>query len=740
MSGGGKKCQTVGYWYGMGLHFGVCHGPVDALLAIESGGRIAWSGAQSANGDIAISRPDLYGGEEREGGIDGTLSVMMGGPTQTANSYLASVQGTPQPAYRGILGCVFRGWISANNPYVKPWAFRVRRTLAGWGTAVWYPAKAEITLSTGDKAANPAHIIYECLTNPDWGMGYNPGMIDAASFAAAADLLHAEGFGLCIQWAKQTSIEAFIQSVADHAGLVVGQSRHTGLFTLRAVRGGYSIPALMLLDPSNVLEVHIERATGAESVNEITVQYIDVTTGQEAVVTMQNMAAIQSQGGVVSQTLSYPGLPTAQLAGRVAARDLRVRSTPLARLRLRTNRRAWQLAPGDVARITWPQLGITNMPIRILAVDYGSLTDGIIQIDAAEDVFGLPNTAYTAPQANLWAAPSTAAHPSPHVEAWEATYRDLVLAYGHTLSLVDATTCHLIAAAARPPGLAMHYELRTRIGSSGPYKAAGDGDWSPTALLSTAIGPTQTNITLTSGSRLDAVEVGSPAMLGSEIVRISAIDPQTGAATIERGCVDTVPTAHAAGTRLWVWHGFGAFDTEEYAPGETAQAKYITVTTAERLSETSAPSDAVTMSMRQHRPYPPGNVRLNGASWPSAIMCAATLTWAHRDRITQADQIVPHSAGNIGPESGTTYTVRWYDETGVLRRTHTGITGTSQTWTTEVTDCGRWQGRITVEVESVRGGVVSHQYASVTADRAGWGLQWGRYYGGLVGHSCAGQP
>lgn len=43
---------------------------------------------------------------------------------------------------------------------------------------------------------NPAHIIRECLTDPDWGLGYQASDVDDAAFTYAADLLYIENFGL----------------------------------------------------------------------------------------------------------------------------------------------------------------------------------------------------------------------------------------------------------------------------------------------------------------------------------------------------------------------------------------------------------------------------------------------------------------------------------------------------------------------------------------------------------------
>ena len=64
--GKGSK-PVIGYWYRMGLHFGVCVGPVDELLEIDAGGKVAWTGNQTASGDFVIDKLELFGGEKKEG-------------------------------------------------------------------------------------------------------------------------------------------------------------------------------------------------------------------------------------------------------------------------------------------------------------------------------------------------------------------------------------------------------------------------------------------------------------------------------------------------------------------------------------------------------------------------------------------------------------------------------------------------------------------------------------------------
>ena len=170
------KKVTVGYRYKLGMHFGLCHGPVDAFQRVSADDRVAWTGSQTATGAITVDAPLLFGGDEKEGGIQGIAEVLMGDDSQGYSTYLQAKIGATIPAYRGILSLVWLGGlVCSNNPYLKPWSFRVKRILQGWsGGTAWYAAKAAI----GAEDMNPAHIIYECLTNRRWGMGYPADTID----------------------------------------------------------------------------------------------------------------------------------------------------------------------------------------------------------------------------------------------------------------------------------------------------------------------------------------------------------------------------------------------------------------------------------------------------------------------------------------------------------------------------------------------------------------------------------
>lgn len=153
---GSSKKVTVSYWYKLIMHLGWCKGPIDALLEVRGGDRTAWRGRQLSSGIITINKPELYGGESAEGGIQGQFEVMMGEPDQAPNSYLAANIGSAQPGYRGRATVVLRGpKIGAGNPYPKPLFFKLERLFKGWDdNVVWYPEKLRIGMkATGALAA-----------------------------------------------------------------------------------------------------------------------------------------------------------------------------------------------------------------------------------------------------------------------------------------------------------------------------------------------------------------------------------------------------------------------------------------------------------------------------------------------------------------------------------------------------------------------------------------------------------
>ncbi|ALN64557.1 hypothetical protein GLA29479_3706 [Lysobacter antibioticus] len=711
---GSSKKQTVGHRYLFGLHMGLSRGPLDELVEIRVGDREAWKGSVTKTSRFFINKPDLFGGDKGEGGIKGWLDVLMGEAAQAVLPALGALHGVPTPAFRNVTTQYFDGQIAANNPYPKPWKMRVRRALAGWDGAPWYPEKAVIWLANGAiRAMNPAHILVECLTNRDWGRGLDRGVLDEPSYRAAADTLHAEGFGLCLRWNRQSPIADFMQVVIDHVGAAQYTDRSTGRLTLKLLRDDYRIEDLPVFDYESGL-LAIEEDEGAAqdgAINQLIVTWYDPIKDEERQIRVEDLAGIQAAGGVASSTTDYKGLPTAELAGRVGMRDLTVACSGLKRLKLRFDRRGGLLAPGGVFRVREPFRGLDNLVLRVGTFDDGKLAEGAITVAAVQDVFGLPTTAYLEPQPPVWMPPDRIPQPSPNRRLIEASYRDLASMLNATeLAAVPVDAGAVLAVAEQAGGLALNYVLTTRVGS-GEFSEAGVGDWCPTAVLAEAMTATTVAMQLAAGRGLDQITAGTAALVEDEIVRVVAIDPQAQSATLARGCADTVPVSHAAGARIWFYDDFAANDPTDYSVGETVQAKLLTRTSSAQLDPALAPVDTGKLAQRQARPYPPGDLKLNGLRYPPSIDGDLVVSWVHRDRKLQADQLVDHGQGSIGPEAGATYVLRLLDDiAGSVLDSPMAMAGTSYAAPLK----GAF--RLRAEVGSIRDSLTSWQRATHTFD------------------------
>lgn len=82
---------TAGFRYLFGIHMGVCRGPVDELIEVRVGDRTAWTGNVTANQAVQIDAYNLFGGEDGEGGVQGTMNVMFGEDNQLSLDALDAI-------------------------------------------------------------------------------------------------------------------------------------------------------------------------------------------------------------------------------------------------------------------------------------------------------------------------------------------------------------------------------------------------------------------------------------------------------------------------------------------------------------------------------------------------------------------------------------------------------------------------------------------------------------------------
>ncbi len=557
-------------------------------------------------------------------------------------------------------------------------------------------------------AMNPGHMLYQSITD-SW-MGAEPeAAINDASFRAAADKLYAEGFGLCTEWDSTTeSVEQFQQRICNVIGANLSRSPVDGLWYLDLIRGGYDTSTLPALTDDDIIEYTEQPGTMQDAVNQVIVEWRDPQRREDRSTSpVQSLGGIQAVGAVVGEVATHREIPEETLALRVGGSILQSKARPLRRITTKTTRIAHAWRPGQVIELQSAKRGIASMYCRIGDADRGTLRSGAIALTLLQDTFGLPESVYVSPDPGTAPGDDDVPKPVPASAVQEMPYALLAaLQPPGELAALAADTGFLFAVAT-PAGSEIDYSLQVDSGAG--FDEQAESDWSATALTAAAAGRMEAVIGITAARGLEDAAIGAMVLWADEICRLDAVDLIAGTVTLGRGCADTVRAEHAAGSRLWVIDDSIAVDATRYIDGTTVAAKLLPRTSSQRLELSAATAASVAFASRAARPYPPAAVTLNGGTAPLEVFETADVAWVHRDRIASAEQLVDQSAASIGPEAGTTYTVRWYLG-GVLDHTVIGVIGTTASHAPAA------DGLLRVEVEAVRDGLVSWQMQVIECD------------------------
>lgn len=543
---------------------------------------------------------------------------------------------------------------------------------------------------------NAVSIIYELMTNTDFGLGEPESALDMDSFRAAAAQTYKELFGLSFLWREQMEIEALIQEVLNHIDAVFFINPATGKWTLTLLRGDYDASEAPLLDPSNCRARDRKRRAWGETVNEIIVKYTDPATEDSASVASHNLANITIQGGMASETRDYYMVRDKWLAQRIADRDVMASGYPIFTATLEVSRAMWQLVPGQVIRLTWPDDGITEMVCRVIGVDYGTPQDRTMTVSVSEDIFGLDQTAYGVVQEPEWVS-----QPEEPVDlsaiAIMAQPMPILTQAGVTAEELDEGYPQVVGAFY----LADDLKVNTHIEVHTEYTLP-TGDLTVGKIKSVV--PTPSTL-LTEDLTVEAVSywhedfvrgmlrtdgtIGRKIVLGvdedeHEIAMLETYDENTGMWSVRRAIWDSIPRAWPTGTRTWAFPGEPRrLDPGERLAGETREFFFLPATRDATMEIENVTAFEVTYSERPYLPFRPANCQLDGNGFdgieyrdigdPTTFVAS----WSVRNRMTEDAVILSWTDASVTGEDGQTVTLEIYDEFDVLQNSITDLTGDS---------------------------------------------------------------
>jgi hypothetical protein len=720
MGTSGKSGQQIEiYDYTMSMHQGICaYGEGIELIGLKYGDKEMWRGSLTEAGQVAIMKPNLFGGPKKEGGVKGLAWWLPGGPDQTMPESLASRLGLTAatcPGYRGVSSVFFTGdrnshlldivsgllgilnanpgknkkgfYWGSNNPYLRDMAMRVRRPSIGLDPDIALIRMPDDSKGNQQYASNPAHMVYEALTNKDWGMGENPAVIDKDSFEAGAQTLYDEGFGLNMIWTRQSEVGKFIGEINTHIQAAVFVRPSTGKHTFKLLRADYDVDELPVISPSNATLSTFKRKVWGEISNEVVVTMTNSETGKEETVTAQDLAGIAAEGGIVSSSQNYYGITSQELAIRVANRDLAASVNPIATCEAVVTRQFWDTVSSDVVLLSWPEYGIERLVFRVQVVDKD---DDTVTLGLYEDIFGLDQASYLQSGGTQWENPSQPPTPATRYQIGTAPAFMTVAALGKNdaseLEYPEVLSALTVGADSDDD---LDYDLQSYV-----------TDVNGTTTRST-IGtrPYRSNWVLLDGLAAEAVSVlptlsglrGPDLEPGDFILIGTGSDPYTEIATVQlidddgyhinRGMLDTIPRAWAAGTRAFgIASAASIADPTVRASNEAVPYWLLPRTTAGLLAEADAPQINITLSERPYYPNRPADVKVNGKGFGSIAILEDddfVVSWANRNRILEAAQALKWTDADVAPEDGQTTRLTVTRLDGTTIKTYGGLTGNS---------------------------------------------------------------
>lgn len=746
------KPQIVGYKYSLGIHFILGYSNADGIKQFWVGEKCVWPTPNDPNIEAVdastndetkfIDAPTIFGGLSigQEGGIKGSVDIQYGANIQERNNYLIGKLGEYISAYRGLLSVILKQVYIGTSAYLKPWSFLIKRTnkLVN-GDNQWYTTDNKHIIRPGELNGddlNAIHIIRECLIDKEWGLGFNEDDINDTNFKICADKLKEEGFGLSIIWDNSFAVEDFINRTLEIIAGSLYQNLSTGKWEIALTRDDYDVETLESFNENQIIEIEeFSRPGYGEIVDQITVNWHDKIWNKNRSITVPDSAMITKQGGkIIEKIFNYFSICNKELANKVVSRELQLATSMLANMRIKTNRQMSHLKPNDVFKLSWNDLGIVNMVVRVLEVNYGNLTKNEIIFRCCEDVFGTAYTTYEDPPDTQWQDPVHDPVDTDHRFLMEVPFWHLCnYVFGQdVVGTLDDDIAFMFAMAAKPETTLDSYEfdLLVKFSPSYDFDNEGYGCFTSTATLKNnldIIGSENDWIELESVQDLDSISENTYAIIEnpnndaeSEIVLILEVDYTIDAERIRvaRGILDTKPSAHSIGDRIW----FVSFIDytipvvcKDFTKGDSPRVKFLTKTGRGILVEENATEENtiptyLSFDSRMIRPYLPGNFKINDERFPEYLYGQPTLTWNHRDR-THQDQIrtlVKHTDdtdyGIDGPETGVTYTIQFLTEAGVIKRTITGLTGKEYTYPAgeEETNFGKIQHKLRIKLWAVR--------------------------------------
>lgn len=723
-----SKRQTVGYQYRIGMDLALVLGPGVAIKKIWFGKTVAWSGYLAGEGTINLDLPEFFGGEEKNGGIGGTIAFYGGALTQTQDPYLVAQIGAGVPRYNGVCHAVFRDFWLGNSTSIEAINFEAQcfTNTLGLGAKAVMPNGLDM---------NPVEILYDLYVN-FWGrLGVDPLLLDQANFVECANIVYDEGNGMSLELAKSNSGADVTKEVIRQINAILYQDADTSKIKLKLIRRDYDPLTLPVLTPSSIKEIkNYTKKLWDETYNQVRVKYTNRDNDYaNASALWQDFANINMQQRVRSTDVSMPGVYVSELANTIAAREGSELNVPLFQCEFEANRTIANLRPGDCFILQWPEYNVAASIMRIRKFDTGELANGKIMVMCVQDEFSADDVVFAEPPPTQWTPPTLTPDPITVASVFAAPYYFQKSASDIVTGANDAL---LWALARRPDAQSQAYNMQTSLdnfatSAMSAEEAQYSGAAQAIAAYSETVGfltgldngvtgivvgnldgvfvPTTSTAPLIQSTGVNLMKIDNEIMSYMTVSTSGLPAGQYRLTNIQRGLFDTPIEAHAAAAPVFFLSSIDGLGETIFAGTDTPKARLQDRAPQGTYSlSLAADIGPVTIDRRSERPLQPTNLQYAGVRSGSASRnAAATVAWRERNR---TDATIRFRAdATQTPEAGQDNEVKWRINGGAWTTVY--VAGTSTTINTSTAAAGN---TLDIEVRARRDGLLSRTPEAIT--------------------------
>jgi len=232
---------------------------------------------------------------------------------------------------------------------------------------------------------NPAAVIYDLLTNKQYGLGISTSRINTTAFNSAATFLLSKLYGINCIFDDCTEARSYIQQIFNWTDALLTIDSDF-LYTIKVLDPNDAQSPLGVLSDDDYRMINVQRQCWRDVYNDFTASYIDADRSfEKRVVSLKNEAAIQLSGLVKTKEYDLTCFNNLNIASKRLTELAKRDSYPKITLSIETDLKWSHAMIGDVLYIINTEYGI-SAPFRIYSKTSDELDRPTIKFELQEMV------------------------------------------------------------------------------------------------------------------------------------------------------------------------------------------------------------------------------------------------------------------------------------------------------------------------------------------------------------------